>query len=100
MKVVWRKSAIDSLLELDRWRESIELPKIAPYLKDMIQVYFKEQKFSLYLPGRPVNLQQEQVDLRMVLIALGKSDPYKVFYRVKEEKIEIFLVRHPRQKTI
>lgn len=100
MKVSWRKSAIDSLLELDRWRESIELPKIAPYIKDTIQHYFREQKLSLYLPGRPVYLQQEQVDLRMVLIALGNSDPYKVFYRVGEETIEIFLVRHPRQKPI
>ena len=100
MKVIWRKSAIDSLLELDRWRESIELPKIAPYLKDMIQIYFGEQRLSLYLPGRPVCLQQERVDLRMVLIALGKSDPYKVFYRVGEETIEIFLVRHPRQEPI
>ncbi len=36
MNVIWRKSAIDSLLELDRWRKTVELPKIAPYLKETI----------------------------------------------------------------
>ncbi|MFS0576799.1 hypothetical protein AB1K83_14265 [Sporosarcina sp. 179-K 3D1 HS] len=100
MKVNWRKSAIDSLLELDQWRETIELPKVAPYLKNIIQTYFEEQRLSIHLPGRPVYIQQEQVDLRMVLIALGKSDPYKVFYREGEEAIEIYLIRHPRQKPI
>jgi len=40
------------------------------------------------------------VELRMVLIAVGRSDPYKVFYRIDEERIEIFLVRHPHQKPL
>lgn len=48
MKIVWRKSAITSLLELDRWRASIELPPIASYLKDTIQQYFTDQDYSIY----------------------------------------------------
>lgn len=36
MEILWRKSAIHSLIELDRWRNSIELPPIAAYLKDTI----------------------------------------------------------------
>lgn len=43
MKVLWRKSAIESLLELDRWRSTVELPPIAIYLKDTIQTYFEQQ---------------------------------------------------------
>lgn len=34
MKVSWRRSAIESLMELDQWRETIELPKFASYLKE------------------------------------------------------------------
>lgn len=41
------------------------------------------------------------VDLRMVLISIGKSEPYKIFYRAtNEEEVEIFLIRHPRQKQL
>ncbi len=100
MKIVWRKSAISSLLELDRWRNSIELPPIADYLKDTVQTYFEQQDFSIYIPGRQVLLQQMPVDLRMVLISVGKSDPYKVFYRITSDQIEVFLIRHPHQKLL
>ncbi len=50
MKVLWRKSAIESLLELDRWRSTVELPPIAIYLKDTIQTYFEQQELMLYIP--------------------------------------------------
>jgi hypothetical protein len=40
------------------------------------------------------------VDLRMVLVSIGKSDPYKVFFRLAFGSIEIFLIRHPRQKSL
>lgn len=100
MKVSWRRSAIESLLELDQWRVTIDLPKIAPYLKETIQTYFQAQDLTFYLPGRIVYLQQQQVALRMVLIALGKSDPYKVFYHTEDETIEIYLVRHSKQKQV
>ncbi|WP_158333693.1 hypothetical protein [Bacillus sp. OxB-1] len=46
MKVSWRRSAIESLLELDQWREAIELPGIAPLLKNTIQTYFQEQDLA------------------------------------------------------
>jgi hypothetical protein len=100
MKIVWRKSAITSLLELDRWRASIELPPIASYLKDTIQQYFTDQDYSIYIPGRHVLIQKMPVDLRMVLITIGKSDPYKVFYRITTNQIEFFLLRHPHQKSL
>ncbi|WP_171038231.1 hypothetical protein [Aquibacillus sediminis] len=51
MKIVWRKSAITSLLELDRWRDSIELPPIAMFLRSTIELYFEKQDFSIYIPG-------------------------------------------------
>lgn len=38
--------------------------------------------------------------MRMALISLGKSDPYKVFFRNSEDEIEIFLIRHPYQRSI
>jgi len=52
MNIYWRKSAIESLLELDRWRETIELPPLGTYLKDTIQAYFKNQDFTLYILGQ------------------------------------------------
>jgi hypothetical protein len=98
VKIVWRKSAITSLVALDRWRDSIELPPISSYLKKTIQFYFTKQDFSVYIPGRHVLIQKMPVDLRMVLISIEKSDPYKVFYRITMNQIEIFLIRHPHQK--
>jgi hypothetical protein len=100
MKVIWRKSSIISLLELDRWRSTIELPNIAPYLKNSIELYFETKDFSVHIPGRVVYLKNQPVDLRMVLISVGKSDPYKVFYRLTSSDLEIFLVRHPHQKPL
>lgn len=100
MEISWRKSAVHSLVELDKWRDGIDLPPIAAYLKDAIQSYFEHQDFSIYIPGRHVLIQKLPVDLRMVLVSIGKSDPYKVFYRLTSKGIEIFLIRHPHQKPI
>src|SRR5690625_4771339 len=100
MKVLWRKSAVESLVELDEWRKGIELETIAEYIMSTVNLYFNQQYFSIHIPGRQVIIQEIPVELRMVLIAVGKSDPYKVFYRIDEERIEIFLVRHPHQKPL
>jgi len=100
MKVVWRRSAIISLLDLDRWRSTIELPRISSFLRDSIETYFYMQDYSIHIPGRDVFIKNTPVDLRMVLITVGKSDPYKVFYRLTAARIEIFLVRHPHQKPL
>lgn len=100
MGIYWRKSAIDSLLEIDYWRASIELPPIASYLKDVVQTYFKRQNFEIYVPGQQVLMQTMPVDLRMVLIQVGKSDPYKVFYQINYKHIEIFLICHPYQTSL
>lgn len=40
MKVLWRKSAVESLMELDRWRESIDLDPIADYIIHTVEMYF------------------------------------------------------------
>ncbi len=100
MKIAWRMSAISSLLSLDQWRESIDLQPIAAYLKDAVESYFLHKDFSIHLPGRHILVKGMPVDLRMVLISLGKSDPYKIFYRVKQNQVEIFLIRHPNQKSL
>jgi len=100
MTIMWRQSAVESLLELDEWRKSIELEPIAAFIMTTVDLYFKQQDFSIHIPDRQVIIQEMPVELRMVLIAIGKSDPYKVFYRTCEERIEIFLVRHPHQKPV
>lgn len=100
MKIHWRESSIGSLKRLDKWRESIDLPPIANYLKETVELYFRKQNFSLYIPGRKVIIKKMPVDLRMVLISIGASDPYKIFYRKEEDDIEIFLIRHPHQKPL
>lgn len=100
MKIEWKRSAIESLMDLDQWRASLELPKIAPYLIEVIEGYFLSQNFSVFMPGEIVFFQEEETELKMVLIAPGKSYPYKVFYYHVEETIIIYLVRHPRQKLV
>src|SRR5699024_4931763 len=100
MKVTWRKSAVESLVELEEWRRSIGLEPIAEYIMHTVALYFKQQTYSLHIPGRHVFIQGMPVELRMALIAIGRSDPYKVFYRIYEERIEIFLLRHPHQKQL
>lgn len=100
MEIYWRESAIRSLKQLDKWRESIDLPPIANYLKKTVEIYFREQDYSFYIPGREVLIRKMPIDLRIVLISVGASDPYKIFYRKAEASIEIFLIRHPYQKPI
>lgn len=101
MKIHWRRSAVNSLLKLDRWRKTVELPPIAVYLRNHINQNFQKQDFSVYIPGNAVVINGFPVDLRMLLISVGTSDPYKVFYRLgKQNTVEIFLVRHPRQKPL
>jgi hypothetical protein len=100
MKILWRKSAIESLLELDQWRVETDLESMANYLKETIDTYFRHQNFLVHIPGRQVFLQHMPTNLRMVLISIGRSDPYKVFYRYYQNRIEIFLIIHPRQKPL
>lgn len=76
MKIQWRRSAIQSLLELDQWRASIELEPISSYLRNTIHTYFEHQDLSIYIPGQHVLIRNLPVDLRMVLVSVGKSDPY------------------------
>lgn len=54
MRVIWRESAVDSLLELDQWLETIDLPPLALYPKDTIHTYFDIQEPTFYIPGRQV----------------------------------------------
>ncbi|EEG76055.1 type II toxin-antitoxin system RelE/ParE family toxin [Dethiobacter alkaliphilus] len=100
MKVKWRASAVTSLLELDKWRKTLELTPIAKHLKGKVEEYFLKQDLSLYVPGRQVAIKNMPTDLRIVLLSIGKSEPYKVFYRVSGYDIEIILIRHPRQKQL
>lgn len=100
MKIHWRQSAIRSLLDLDRWRKERELPPMASFLREHVNRYFQKQDFSVYIPGKAVFIKGYPIDLRMVLISVGTSDPYKVFYRLTQDAIEIFMVRHPRQKPL
>lgn len=80
MKIYWRKSAIHSLLELDRWRKEQDLSPMGSYLRKHVNRFFQRQEFSVYVPGKAVFIQGYSIDLRMVLISVGASDPYKVFY--------------------
>ena len=100
MNVYWRKSAVVSLLSLDIWRREKELPPIARYLRNNITLYFQKQDFKVYVPGSSVYIEGYPVNLRMTLITVGSGEPYKVFYRYSHETVEIFLIRHPRQRTL
>lgn len=100
MKIRWRNSAAQSLIELDNWRISMDLPKIGKLLQNNINSYFNEQDFAFYIPGKIVFIDGLPVELRMVLLSVGRSEPYKVFYRIRSEYVEIFFIQHPRQKPL
>ncbi|NQX66306.1 hypothetical protein HQN90_09225 [Paenibacillus alba] len=100
MNVHWRKSAVLSLMSLDSWREKMELQPIASYLRNCIVQYFQKQDFTIYVPGSAVFIEGYPAGLRMALITIGTVDPYKVFYRYSQNAVEIFLVRHPRQRIL
>lgn len=100
MRVHWRKSAVRSLIDLDRWRKELDLQPIAGYLRNYVKEYFQKQDFTIYVPGSTVFIEGYPTDLRMALITVGKVDPYKVFYRHSQNTVEIFLIRHPRQRSL
>ncbi|KLU66894.1 hypothetical protein DEAC_c08280 [Desulfosporosinus acididurans] len=100
MKIHWRRSAVDSLISLDKWRREIELRPMAAFLRRYINEYFQRQDFSIYIPGKDVVIEGYPINLKLLLLSIGKSGPYKVFYRLEKDEIEILLVRHPRQNEI
>lgn len=102
-KARWRKKALDDLGRLDRWREEdLNLPPIGPAILMLVEEYFGKVDLQHVLPGVPVELDQEQLDIRLLLLPIGRSDPYKVFFRVLPESdvCEVRRVRHPRQKPL
>ena len=100
MKIIWRSSAVQSLIRLDNWRKDNGWPEIAKHLVEVIESYFQHLDFDVYVPGRVVTIKNLPVNMRLTLISLGKSEPYKVFYRLGRDEIDIFLIRHPRQKSL
>lgn len=73
---------------------------MASFLRKYINEYFQRQDFSIYTPGKDVVVEGYSVNLKLLLLSIGKSEPYKVFYRHANDEIEIFLVRHPRQNEL
>lgn len=100
MKMIWKQTALQSLIKLDVWREKNGWPAIGEHLVEIIESYFYHQDLSVFLPGRSVSIKGMPVDMRMTLIRPGKSDPYKVFFRYNQDVIEVFLIRHPYQKSL
>jgi hypothetical protein len=92
--------ALQSLIKLDLWREENGWSAIAEHLVETIETYFHKQDMSIYIPGRGVSIKGMPVNMRMTLITRGKTDPYKVFFRYDKDEIEIFLIRHPHQKSL
>ncbi len=100
MNITWKQTALQSLIQLDLWREDKGWSDIGEYLVEIIETYFNQQDMSVYIPGRIVSVKGMPINMRMVLISPGKSAPYKVFYRYDKNEVEIFLIRHPHQKPL
>jgi len=100
MRIIWKQSALQSLIKLDVWREENGWPAIAEHLVEILETYFHQQDVSVFLPGKGVSIKEMPVNMRMTLIRVGKSNPYKVFYRYNQNAIEIFLIRHPHQRPL
>ncbi|MFZ3130383.1 MAG: hypothetical protein WA125_04580, partial [Desulfosporosinus sp.] len=64
MRIHWRRSAVDSLISLDKWRREIELEPMASFLREHINNYLQVQDFSVYVPGKAVVLKGYPVNLR------------------------------------
>lgn len=100
MKIIWKQTALQSLIKLDLWREENGWLTIGEHLVEVIEAYFQQQDMTVYIPGRGISIKGMSINMRMTLITPGKSDPYKVFYRYANNEIEIFLIRHPHQKSL
>lgn len=100
MRIIWKQTALQSLSKLEAWREDNGWPAIAEYLVEIIELYFEQQDVPVFLPGRGVAIKGMPVNMRMTLVRPGKSAPYKVFYRYDQGAFEIFLIRHPYQKSL
>lgn len=92
MKIYWRRKAIQSLTDLDNWRITFDLPKIGRFLQKNIENYFKNQDLSVYIPGKTVFIKGLPIELRMALLSVGQSEPYKIYYRLTSGNVEISLL--------
>jgi hypothetical protein len=100
MKLIWKSPAVKSLFKLDLWRRENGWEPISSLLVDNIHIYFMKQDPTIYVLGRRVSIKGLPVNMRMALVSVGKSDPYKVFFRQTKINIEIYLIRHPYQKSL
>lgn len=101
--VKWRKKALDDLDRLDQWREDeLGLPPIAPAILIMAEEYFNLVDLQSHLPGTPVVIGGERSEMRLLLLRVGRSEPYKVFFRIlmTDNACEVRRVRHPRQRPL
>lgn len=100
-RVRWHPKAVEDLHNLDRWRTSVSLPPIGDYLLFHVTNYFRRQSPKKCVPGRPVLIKGEAVDLRIALVQVGRrTEPYKIFFRVTDNAFEVRRIRHPRQADI
>ncbi|OAB48001.1 hypothetical protein [Paenibacillus antarcticus] len=79
MNIIWKQTALQSLIQLDMWREDNGWSAIGEHLVEVIENYFVKQEMSIYIPGKVVAIKGVPIHMRMVLISPGKSEPYKVF---------------------
>lgn len=63
--------------------------------------YFRRQNLRKCVPGKPVVIKDETVDLRIVLVQVGRRiAPYKIFFRITDNAFEVRRIRHPKQDNI
>jgi hypothetical protein len=48
MKVVWKQSSFNSIIELDTWRENNGWSPIGEHLVEIIEAYFLQQDLSRF----------------------------------------------------
>jgi hypothetical protein len=60
MKVVWKQSSFNSIIELDTWRENNGWSPIGEHLVEIIEAYFLQQDLSRFTPGRVVAISGMQ----------------------------------------
>lgn len=73
MRIIWKQTALQSLIRLDVWREENGWSAIAEHLVEIIESYFSQLDVSVFLPGWGVSIKGMPVNMRMTLIRPGKS---------------------------
>lgn len=94
------EEALDDLARHDGWRRSLGWDPIALAIMEAIEAYFDQQdpaEEPRFLPGKPVHMHGQPLDMRVVLVTVRKK-PFRVFFQYQDQHAEILRLFHPQSQ--